>query len=61
MRYVALITKIGDYYTKHFVRSHYGESKESFIERISKAYIKRHETPYWEVNICELGELVCEL
>lgn len=61
MRYVALITKIGDYYTKHFVRSDYGESKESFIERINKHYIKSHETPYWEVNIYELGELVREL
>lgn len=58
MRYVALISKRSDSSSRYFTRSAYAETKERFVERITKCYIKPYDIPYWDVEIFELGEEV---
>ena len=56
MKYVALIQKRGEFGNRHYSISDGTETKERFIERMKNAYIKPYETPYWELEIYELGE-----
>lgn len=58
MKYVALIQKRNEYGNRHFSVSVENETKESFIERLKNIYINPYETPYWELEIFELGEQV---
>lgn len=58
MKYVALIQKRNEFGNRHFSISTENETKEHFIERMENAYIKPYETPYWELEIYELGESV---
>lgn len=54
MRYIALVTKISDFWLKNFIKSEYSETKEAFIERIYKQYDIR----YYYIEFYELGKEV---
>lgn len=58
MKYVALIVKRNDYSSKHYVVSIPNESKERFIERVNNCYVKPYSTPYYDVEMFELGESI---
>lgn len=58
MKYVALIVKRNDYSSKHYVVSTPNESKERFIERVNNCYVKPYSTPYYDVEMFELGESI---
>ena len=56
-KYIALIVKRNDY-SKHYVVSTPNESKEKFIERVNNCYVKPYSTPYFDVEMFELGESI---
>jgi hypothetical protein len=58
MKYVALIQKRNEFGNRHYSISDGTETKERFIERMENAYIKPYKTPYWDLEIYELGEAV---
>lgn len=56
-KYIALVVK-RDNGVKHYVMSAPNESKERFMERIHNCYTKPYSTPYFDVEMFELGESI---
>jgi hypothetical protein len=55
--YIALISRVDNSH-QHYVKSSYNETKERFIERMKNCYIKPYSTPYFNLDIYELGECI---
>lgn len=55
--YIALISRVDNYH-QHYVKSTDDETKERFIERMENCYIKPYPTPYFYLEIYELGKCV---
>ena len=58
MRYVALIQKRDTFGDRHYSISQPSETKEDFVKRMKNCYINPYATPYWDVEIYELGEQI---
>jgi hypothetical protein len=56
-KYIALVVRLNNA-SKHYVLSSPGESKERFIERVNNCYVKPYSTPYFDVEMFELGESI---
>lgn len=56
--YIALIQKRGEFGNRSYIISPKGETKKSFLERIKNSYIYPYDTPYWEIEIYELGQSI---